>query len=54
MLAEIAAKLRKAAGLPASPTGVVANGSANGRANGASKSSSRAKAPKRKVAAARK
>jgi Mn-containing catalase len=53
MISEIAARLRKAAGLPSSPTGVVANGSANG-ANGAAKSSSRAKAPKRKVAAARK
>ena len=50
MISEIATRLRKAAGLPSSPTGVVANG----RANGAAKSSSRAKAPKRKVAAARK
>src|SRR3954465_5587796 len=49
MISEIAARLRKAAGLPSSPTGVVANG----KANGATKSSSRSKAPKRKVATAR-
>ena len=33
MLAEVSAKLRKAAGLPAKPTGVVAN-NGNGKANG--------------------
>src|SRR6201992_3841881 len=35
MIAEVAAKLRKAAGLPAKPTGTVANG--NGKASGAAK-----------------
>ena len=32
MISEVAAKLRKAAGLPKKPTGVVANG--NGKGNG--------------------
>src|SRR3954467_4429565 len=40
MISEIAARLRKAAGLPSAPAGVVANG----KANGATKSSSRSKA----------
>ena len=35
MLADVSAKLRKAAGLPAKPTGTVANG--NGKANGVAK-----------------
>jgi hypothetical protein len=36
-LAEVSAKLRKAAGLPAAPTGAVANG--NGKSNGKGKGS---------------
>jgi hypothetical protein len=47
MVSEVATRLRKAAGLPSKPTGVVANGSGNGTA----KSASRAK-PKRKAATA--
>jgi Mn-containing catalase len=34
MISEVAAKLRKAAGLPKKPTGVVANGKGNGKGNG--------------------
>jgi hypothetical protein len=34
MLADVSAKLRKAAGLPAKPTGAVANGAAKGKGNG--------------------
>jgi Mn-containing catalase len=46
-ISEIAARLRKAAGLPAKPTGVVANGSSNG-ASARPKAGSRAKAGSRK------
>jgi Mn-containing catalase len=46
-ISEIAARLRKAAGLPAKPTGVVANGSSNG-ASARPKAGSRAKAVSRK------
>jgi Mn-containing catalase len=48
MVSEVAARLRKAAGLPAKPTGVVANGSGNGTAKSASRAT-----PKRKAATAR-
>ena len=34
MLAEVSAKLRTAAGLPAKPTGTVVNGNGNGNGNG--------------------
>jgi hypothetical protein len=34
MLADVSAKLRKAAGLSAKPTGTVANGKSKGKSNG--------------------
>jgi len=49
MIADVASKLRKAAGLPAKPTGVVANGNGNGKGSGGGEGNGVAK--KAKVAA---